>query len=153
MWRYVTRSVIVIVFGFGFVSPVKPVLGDSWHLTVRGGDVDLRETPLVLELKEPMPAGVYIVDSPSREGTITAQVFEENGGRRLGVVLPRVDARRNATFTLVGPKESDGATQPGISFETHGSNLKIMLDHRLLTEYQLGVGNKPFFSPINRADR
>ena len=36
----------------------------------------------------------------------------------------------------------------GLSFETHGRNLKVKLDQQLLTEYHLGVGNKPFFFPL-----
>ena len=147
MWKHVKRSTFAVMISLLLVPAFRPVRGDSWHMTVQGGDADLGETPLVLDLKEPMPAGLYVAGSPSAEAGFTAQVFDEKGGRRLVVVLPGVPAHRSVTYTLEGPK-GQAPSEAGISFETHGRNLKIMRDNQLLTEYYLGVGNKPFFFPL-----
>ncbi len=73
-----------------------------------------------LELKEPVPVGLYVARLPvGRRHASSAQVFEDKGGRRLGVVLPRVDARRTVTYTLEGPANGRGRSEAGISFETH----------------------------------
>jgi hypothetical protein len=148
MWKHVKRSTFAVTISLLLVPAFRPVRGDSWHMTVQGGDADLGETPLLLELKEPMPAGLYVAGSPSAEAGFTAQVIDEKGGRRLVAVLPGVPAHRSVTYTLVGPKKGQAPPDAGISFETHGRNLKIMLDRQLLTEYYLGVGNKPFFFPL-----
>ena len=148
MWKHVKRSTFAVMISLLLVPAFRPVRGDSWHLTVRGGDADLGETPLVLDLKEPMPAGLYVAGSPSAEAGLTAQVFDEKGGRRLGVVLPGVPARRSVTYTLKESAKDDATSTAGISFETHERNVKVKLDQQLLTEYQVGVGNKPFFFPL-----
>jgi Methane oxygenase PmoA len=148
MWKHVQRSAVAVIIGLGLVLAVRPARGDSWHVTVRGGDADLGETPVVVELKELMPVGPYVVESPSGEGIFMAQVFQEKGGRRLGVVLPRVDARRSVTYTLKDALKGDAASPSGISFETHDRNLKVKLDEQLFTEYQVGIGNKPYFFPL-----
>ena len=141
------RSAVVVLIGLGLV-PASAGPADSWHVTVRGGETDLGETPVVVELKEPLPVGLYVMEPASGGGAFAAQVFEDKGGRHLGAVLPRVDARQTVTYALKGPAQDDAASASGLSFETHGRNLKVKLDQQLLTEYHLDVGNKPFFFPL-----
>ena len=148
MRKHLQRTAVAVIIGLGLVVSIRPARGDSWHVNVRGGDVDLAETPVVVELKEPLPVGLYLMDPPSAEGNLIAQVFEEKGGRRLGVVLPRVEAHRTVTYTLRQPVKGPSGSPSGISFETHDRNVKVKLDEHLLTEYQVGIGNKPFFFPL-----
>jgi hypothetical protein len=144
MLKYVKRSAAVFVIALGLLPADRSARADSWHVTVRGGETGLGETPVVVELKDPVPVGLYVMEPPSGVGTCAAQVFEDKGGRRLGVVLPGVGARQTVTYALKG----DVASASGLAFETHERNLKVTLDKQLLTEYHLGVGNKPFFYPL-----
>jgi Methane oxygenase PmoA len=160
MPRHLQRSHTVLIFIVLALAPTgPPARADSWRMTVRGGETNLVEPPVVVELKEPVPVGLYVVHAPSGEGAFAAQIFEDKGVRRLGAVLPRVDARQAVTYTLKGPAEdydalkisaqSRSASPSGLSFDTSGGNLKVKLGEQLLTEYHLGVGNKPFFFPLN----
>jgi Methane oxygenase PmoA len=148
MWKHLQRSAVALVIGLGLVPSIRSARADSWQVIVRGGDLDLAETPLVLELKEPLPVGLYLLDAQSAEGRLIAQVFEDKGRRRLGVVLPRIDAHRAVSYMLRHPVNGDTVDPSGIAFETHDRNLKVKLDEKLLTEYQVGIGNKPYFFPL-----
>jgi hypothetical protein len=148
MLKHVQRSAAVFVIALGLLSADRPARADSWHVTVRGGQTDLAETPVVLELRDPIPVGSYIAEPPSGATGFSAQVFEDKGGRHLGAVLPRLEAHQTVTYALKGPATSDAASASGLSFETRGRNLEVKIDNQLLTEYHLGVGNKPFFFPL-----
>jgi hypothetical protein len=138
-----------VVLGLVFLSGVGVARGDTWHVSVRGGEIDLLETPLVVKLNVPLPVGNYIME-PARSGggPLAAQVFEDRRGRHLGAVLPGVAARQTVAYSLKGPTAAVDSAARGLSFETHGRDLRVSLDQKLLTEYHLGVGNKPFFFPL-----
>jgi hypothetical protein len=150
MRKNIHLAAAVFAFFFtGLVSAPRTVRGESWHVSVRGGETDLAETPLVVELKAPLPVGYYVMERPSGGDSFPAQVFEDRGGRHLGTVLPGVAAHQTVSYALKGPAQCDTTSSgSGLSFETHGSNLTVKLDQSLLTEYHLGVGNKPFFFPL-----
>ncbi len=67
----------------------------------------------------------------------------------MGAVLPVIGAHETVKFALKGPAQDNAPLAAGLSFETQGHNLKVKLGQELLTEYHLGVGNKPFFFPLN----
>ena len=148
MLNHVRRSAAVVVIVLGLLPAFRPARADSWQMTVRGGETDLGETPVMVELRDPVPVGLYVAEPPSGSPAFAAQVFEDKGGRHLGAVLPRLDARQTITYALKGLTRDDAASASGVSFETHGRNLEVKLDKQLLTEYHLGVGNKPFFFPL-----
>ena len=64
--RFKQSAVVVLLIGLGQIPALRAARGDSWHMTVRGGETDMGETPVVVELKEPMPVGLYAAVSPSR---------------------------------------------------------------------------------------
>jgi hypothetical protein len=148
MPKTIRRSALLFVaFWLGLTAGRPLARGDSWHVSVRGGETDLGETPVVIELKEPLPVGDYVME-PAAGGAIAAQVFQDRGSRRLSAVLPAVPARQTVSYTLKGPAQEAPSATSGLSFETEGRNLKVKLDQQLLTEYHLGIGNKPFFYPL-----
>src|SRR5262249_42147522 len=53
-----------------------PVVAESWRLDVRGSGADLGETPVVVALKQALPAGAYLVDRGQGKPT-SAQVFND----------------------------------------------------------------------------
>jgi hypothetical protein len=148
MLKDVQRTAVVFVTALVLLLALRPARADSWHVTVRGGDTDLGETPVVVDLKEAVPSGLYVAEPSSGAGAFAAQVFEDKSGLHLGTVLPRVDARQSVVYALKGPTRDDPDSATGLSFETQGRNLTVKLGQQLLTEYHLGVGNKPFFYPL-----
>jgi hypothetical protein len=116
-------------------------------VSVKGVGLDLGETPLVVELKSPLAVGLYSLRSTSDTDSIPAQVFED-GGTYLATVLPRLAANATQTFTLTGPASAGAPSVSGLSFREKGRNLQVNLDERLLTEYRVDTGNKPYFFPL-----
>ena len=149
MLKHVRRSAAVFVIALGLLPALRLARADSWHLTIRGGESDLGESQVVVELKEDVPVGLYVAAPGSGAGAFAVQVFEDKGSRHLGAVLPRVEARQTVTYALKALEKDETAAATGLSFETYGRNLSVKLDQQLLTEYHLGVGNKPFFFPLN----
>jgi hypothetical protein len=152
MRKHIHRAAVVFAFfSFGILPANRPASAESWRVAIRGGEADLVETPLVVEIKLPLPVGLYAMEPASGGDAVPAQVFEDRGGRFLGMVLPGLAANRTVTYALKGPARNDTAvpSDSGLSFEPVGHNLKVKLGQQLLTEYHLGVGNKPFFFPLN----
>ena len=51
-------------------------MADGWRVTVRGGDVDLGETPVVTEVHDELSPGVYQLEPASAGDSMPAQVFQ-----------------------------------------------------------------------------
>jgi hypothetical protein len=132
----------------GLTLALRPACADSWRVTVRGGETDLGETPVVVALQAPLVAGIWFLESVTGGDRIPAQIFEEGNGAHLATVLPPLAAGASHTYTLRGPVEGTDGAISGLSFEMQGRNLKVSLDQGLLTEYRVDVGNKPFFFPL-----
>ena len=143
-------AAILVVLGLCVVARPAQSRENSWHVLVRGQDADLGETPIVVELKEPLPVGRYVMDTEGGGDATAAQVFEDRGGHYLSAILPCIGAHETVKFALKRPAQDNVPLAGGLSFETEGQNLKVKLGTDLLTEYHLGVGNKPFFFPLNR---
>lgn len=142
-------AAILVVLGLCVVARPAQSRENSWHVLVRGQDADLGETPIVVELKEPLPVGRYVMDTEGGGDATAAQVFEDRGGHYLSAILPCIGAHETVKFALKRPAQDNVPLAGGLSFETEGQNLKVKLGTDLLTEYHLGVGNKPFFFPLN----
>jgi hypothetical protein len=143
------RLVAAIVgLGIGLLAGVPPSRAEAWRLTGRGGDVESGETPVVVELRVPIPAGTYDVDVAGQGQPIAAVVFPDRDRRFLGTVLPRVPARREFSFVMKPHPASDPQTADGIQFRPQGRNFLITLDRQTLTEYHVDAGHKPFFFPL-----
>jgi hypothetical protein len=145
----------VAVVGISFLVSCSTIYGQTWRVTVKGGETDPAETPIVSVLEDDLPTGVYILAPVV--GTVMieapAQVFEESGKRFLAFILPR--ARRSPSYLL--KKQPTNASEPqalrvehnrGISFRAEGPNLAISINQKPLTVYHVDVGNKPFFFPL-----
>jgi hypothetical protein len=162
--------------GYGFVAAIL-ILGigspdtqaQTWRLNGRGGDIDLGETPIVVDLKVPMKDGLYSLDGPTPGEPIAAVVFQDGDRHLLGTVLPRIPARKEFSYTMKPQPASDSRTA-GIRFQPHGpvtdtgyprrtsresdvpdtslGNLLVTLDGHPLTEYRIDANTKPFFFPL-----
>ncbi len=149
MNKHFHHSVALFVFIVsGLLPALRPASADSWRVTVRGGETDLGETPVVVALTSPLVPGIWFLESGAAGEHIPAQIFEDANGAQLATVLPPLAAGSSHTYTLNGPVAGSGGAVSGVSFEAQARNLKISLDHRLLTEYRVDAGNKPFFFPL-----
>lgn len=153
MYENSRRTVaIVAAFFIALVFIMSPVRGQTWQLTVRGGEQAFGETPIIVGVKPTIPVGVYLLKKAGdRREQPAAQVFREGDRRFLAIVLPTVAAREVTTYEplayLAGPNPRRG-DNPGIAFRPNGSNVIIELQQRLLTEYHVDAGHKPFFFPM-----
>jgi hypothetical protein len=143
------RLVTALVgLGIGLLTGAAPSRAEAWRLTGRGGDLEACETPLVVELKLPIPIGSYHVQVDGQSEPIAAVVFLDGDRRVLGTVLPRVPARQAFSWVMKPQPASDSQAADGLRFQPQGRNLLITLDHQILTEYHVDAGHKPFFFPV-----
>src|SRR5262249_2406956 len=119
---------------------------ESWSVVVKGTGDALGETPVVVEA--PLAGGLYTMESKDTAGSFPAQVFEEGGRRILANILPHVDPRRAAPYWLTVQSAAGPSSARGIRFRNIGRNLRVDFEERLLTEYHVGDGNKPYFFPL-----
>jgi len=134
-----------------FVGPQRPwgaVRGATHRLVVSGAAPGHAELPVVAEIDTPLPVGNYVLPRGAAAAPIPAQVFEENGRRHLAVILPRGVGGHDTTYSVVTGSPNDYPPSRCLSFHPNGRNLRVELDQRLLTEYRVDVGNKPFFFPL-----
>src|SRR5262249_45274989 len=118
----------IIGLGIGLLVGDAPSRAATWRLTGRGGDAESGETPVLVDLRVPLPPGNYLLDPDGQARPIAAVVFPDRDRRFLGTVLPRVPARREFSFVLKPLLASEPQTADGIRFQPQGRNLLITLD-------------------------
>jgi Methane oxygenase PmoA len=121
---------------------------ETWHLTGRGGDTDLGETPVVVEIKTPLPDGSYSLLAGTSNNAIAATVFRDGDRRWLATVLPGVSANMPFSYALKNQPTANSSDLRGIRLRPDGRNLLVMLDDKLLTAYRIDFRNKPIFFPL-----
>ena len=102
---------------------------DEWRVTVRGGDVDLGETPVVTEVPDGLAAGIYQL-----RPTAGGDPLSRPGLRARRETVPRRSFCRGSPRRSHGPFHLDGAAEPGrrlghevCRFATRGPNLAVLL--------------------------
>ena len=136
------------VFGFGcalfvVVAGSVPAPGESWRIKVRGDGAELGETPVVVALKQPLPAGAYVLEGKGPPHA--AQVFADLGKSYLAAVFSAVPKDGTATYTLRPAPPSSGS---GVTLERDGANIKILVDGKFFTEYLSDQATKPYYYPV-----
>jgi hypothetical protein len=139
---------VVIFMEAGLVPALRSARADSWRLSVRGGDVDLDETPVVAEVKSAPAAGLYSLEPETGNESIPACVFRHGDRQFVGTILPRIGARRTEHFKIKQSSTGPADASKDISIHPQGGGLAIELDRQLLAAYRTDTGNKPFFFPL-----
>jgi hypothetical protein len=144
------HSVVAVLgsLAFSVFLVVQPAYAQTWRLIGRGGDGDWGETPIVAELKVPVPDGSYVLETGSQSEPIPAVVFGEGERRFLATILPRILAQQPFSYRMKGRPIRESQPSTGIRFRPKGRNLLVTLDQRLWTEYHVDTGTKPFFFPL-----
>jgi hypothetical protein len=137
-----------IAFTLGTIASSSLVLADEWRVTIRGGDSDLGETPVVTEISGSVSKGIYQLRPVAGGDSIDAQVFEQGQKQFLAFVTPQLAASRPTVFSLEPRTGNDGGSGKGLSVLSQSENLIVNLDGKLLTEYRVDAGSKPTFFPL-----
>ena len=148
MRHFRNRRLVWVFLGSLVAAPVPPAQAEGWNVRVNGGEAELGETPIVVKLAQPITPGLYQMQTHSGPVSCDAQVFKDGDKTYLGFVLPGLPARATASFDLEPLSQSAGRSAGGIAFAPAAANLRVSLDEKLLTEYRVGEGNKPFFYPL-----
>jgi len=142
------NAVVFVVVGSCVVLAFQPARAESWRLSVRGGALDLGETPVVAEVDSGLAVGSYFAVSTRPDETVPVQVFQEGEKRFLAMILPHVAKARATAYSLKTRSLREPDLSEGIAFRSRGRDLLVELDRRLLTAYQVDSGNKPFYFPL-----
>jgi hypothetical protein len=117
-------------------------------MTFHGGETGHGEAPLVAEVKEELPAGLYFLEPAGGGDPVTAQVFLDGDKRFLAAVLPRVATSRPTDYRLERKKVQDRDRERGVFFRDQKGTLMIEVDLALFTMHNILSGHKPFLYPL-----
>ncbi len=150
MLNFNRRQPAWLFLGCLVAAAVPSARAESWRVRVSGGEIELGETPIVVKLTQPLTTGLYQMETQTHAGPVAcdAQVFRHGDTTFLGFVLPGLPGGASADFTLEPRSQTIGQTSAGLSFAGSETNLTIKLNDKLLTNYRVGDGNKPFFYPL-----
>jgi hypothetical protein len=139
---------LAIALTLGAITSTARTHAGDWRVTVRAGDLDLGETPIVTEISASVSDGTYELHPDSGGTRIPAQVFQQGQKRFLAFVLPEIDRSRPASFGLLARAGDGGDSGKGLSVAAQGDNLLVKLDQKPLSEYRVDSGSKPIFFPL-----
>jgi len=133
---------IGLILALLIVGPARA--GESARVILRGGDRDLGETPVLVELDSPIPPGDYAL-APSAAGSSSpANVFADAGKSYLALIPGQVVKDRATTYTL----RRESKPETGVELARDGANVRLTVDGRPFTVYRTDLGPKPILYPL-----
>jgi len=122
---------------------------ESFRVQVRGNGVEMSEVPMVVQLKSPLSAGVYIAqpNTQASQEPMVAQVYADEGKSYLAMILGAA-AGNNTTTYRFKPASPSERTNSGVALQRDGANIKVIVDGQLFTEYLSDSATKPYYSPV-----
>lgn len=124
MIRFLSPALgLVLMFGLGCVVPMAARAADT--VRVQSTGTELGTTPILIDAPAGLSMGPYSLQNGSGE-KIPALVFELEGQRRLGAVLPAVPASETITYALTpggtgtGAALAKGASRPDVAIQVDG---------------------------------
>jgi hypothetical protein len=147
MKSYGTTAILTVLLCFS-LGRSGGVWAGAFRLTVSGEGTELDELPLVAEIAAALPVGTYRLTSTDGAAANPAEVFEDHGKRFLAVILGRRTKAQDSRYSLDAANPGDISPSHAVSVSKNGGDLRVEIDGRLLTEYRVGVGHKPFFFPL-----
>ena len=103
--RKSAHRIVVLAIALTF-SMNAACLADEWVVTVRAGDFDLGETPVVAEVADGLSDGVYQLSQSAGGSPLTAQVFKQDDKRMLAFVLPSASQVTTCSLQVGCTRES-----------------------------------------------
>ena len=134
---------LVVLAGVGPADPCRVLTRQ-----VRGNGTDLGETPVVVALKAPIPAGAYLLEPGRRRaGASPPQVFHDDGKSYLAFVLDH-GPRGASRPTRSDPTPRPTGRGPGVAFRRDGANVEVLVDGKPFTVYLTDEATKPYYYPV-----
>ena len=127
---------------------MRPPAADEWRVQVRGGEIELGETPVVTEIPLDIPDRPYQLRAAAGGDPVPAQVFDDGAKHFLAFVLPSLAASGSVVYSLEPRPRTDAGSAQGVTVRPRGANLAIDLDRKPWTEYRVDAGSKPIFFPL-----
>jgi hypothetical protein len=124
-----------------------PAWAESWKVKVRGRQADRAETPVVVELKTPLPSGDYLLQPAENGKPLPAQVFADRNKRYLVTILGLTSDLTAESYTL-RPDTKSAQRPPGVALRREGPDVEVHVGERLLTKYLSDAAPKPFYYPV-----
>ncbi len=137
-----------VVLGLCTIVCCGQATADGWRVTVRGGAVDLGETPIVTEVNDEFSPGVYQLEPASGGEGMPAQVFQDGARRLLAFILPPLAAGRTAIYSLERRRIQDSDYSRGIWFRPRRDSVEVLLDQDNFAGYRVDSGTKPIIHPL-----
>jgi hypothetical protein len=137
--------ITIVLLPYGHAQALR---AGPYRVTVKGADAGVDESPILVEISAPLAVGTYRLQPSGSAPAIPADVFDDHGKRFLAVILGRVPKGTELAYSLEQGNPSELPASQGLSISPRGRNLRVDFDGRLLTEYRVDVGNKPFYFPL-----
>jgi hypothetical protein len=136
-------------FAVAFLFHPAATCGDQFRVVVRGGDDDLPETPVMVQLAVPVPEGFHLLQQGGAGRPILAQVFLDGKNRWLATITQPLKRHEARVYQGDSAPQVIGTDAPRISFVRQAHNLAVYRDNQLFTELVVdAAANKPFFFPL-----
>jgi hypothetical protein len=117
-------------------------------VSLRGGTVDLGETPIVTEVNDDFLPGIYQLAPASAGEGVPAQVFQDGAKRFLAFIVPQLTAARTTVYSLERRRIQDRDYARGVWFDVRGDSLAVHLDQDNIAGYRVDNGAKPIIHPL-----
>ncbi len=139
-------AVIRVIIGLAILVSVQAAKAERWQLVISAAKPGTAEVPVLVEASPSLPMGDYLLERSGVSETIIAQVFNEQGKRWLGSVLPLSSVP--GTYTLRPRSVSDSAVSAGFKLVPRNRNIVIQIDGTPFSEYRIDTGAKPYLFPV-----
>ena len=120
---------------------------DSCRVTIQGDGQKLGETPLIVETKQGISPGSYLLERPTGPSGPVAQVFEDRGKTFVAMILDQVPASDTLTYELDPGRPLARATS-GVELIPRDRRIDVLAGGKLVTSYIPDDGPKPYFFPL-----
>jgi hypothetical protein len=146
------------LMGLSFVTMIHALVGscvaaDAWGLVFHNKGGKLRDTPILAQIQENVPTGIYTLTPDSGSGKeLIAEVFTDRGGRYVAASVHDVPLGSSVRYRLE-PSSLKLPQDAGVAFNPNGSDLEIsygaMPSGRIpVMTHRSASGPKPYMYPL-----
>ena len=142
------RLILAAFFAFGATAPAAAFNGPK--VIVRGAEYSSGPTPVVVDAPAGVEPGDYLLVGEGNGEVLPANVFEAEGGRRLAILLDRVEVRLDRTYHLTPDTPGDRLEAQIVPIRVvpgAGGSVDVLAGGEEFTRLVVGE-RKPYFFPV-----